>query len=60
MSVDICFVCSPMNLNATVPPYHYLYLGAYLEKEKITYEILDEKCEILLPRRVISKLSKGS
>lgn len=60
MSVDICFVCSPMNLNATVPPYHYLYLGAYLEKEKITYEILDEKCEMLLPRRVISKLSKGS
>lgn len=58
MSVDICFVCSPMNLSATVPPYHYLYLGAYLAKQGITYEILDEKCEMLFSRRIISKFSK--
>lgn len=57
MNTDICFVCSPVNWSADHPPYHYLYLGAHLEKEGISYEIIDEKCKHHLVNRSLLKIT---
>jgi len=56
--IDICFVCSPLNWSAVHLPYHYLYLGAWLDKEKLTYQIIDERLDNFYLYKIKNAINK--